>query len=149
ILLVLTPLPSVAVAAGISVASVVLLGFGFVVALAVWRGPTLKCVTFVNDILPFRLGARLKLDLAAQQFAQGTDSLRYPSLWMWLLVWTGLTWLCSLASGWAGARALDVQASLAMVLWVTVAASVSQAVPSSPGYVGVYHAAAYGALTFF
>ena len=148
-LVLLTPLPSAALAAGISIASVILLGFGFVVALAIWRAPTLALVERLERVLPFSLGPRLKLSLSVRQFAQGTDSLREGGLWVQLLFWTTLTWIFSVASGWAGTQAVGINAGLPVLLFLTVITSTGQAVPSSPGYVGVYHAAATFALTSF
>ena len=50
---------------------------------------------------------------------------------------------------WAGALALGVEPGIAALLFMLVLTSTGQAVPSSPGYVGVYHAAATFALTSF
>jgi glycosyltransferase 2 family protein len=149
VLVLVVPLPSAALAAGVSIASVILVGFGFVVALAVWRVPTLTVVERVEGMLPPGVGQRLKLGHAARQFAQGTDSLREGGLWAQLLLWTTLTWIFSLVSGWAGTQAVGINAGLAVLLFLTVITSTGQAVPSSPGYVGVYHAAATFALTSF
>lgn len=149
VLVVLTPLPAGALVAGISIISVILVGFGFVIALAVWRAPTLQLIRFVEERLPLALGRRVQLEHAARQFAEGTDSLREPGLWVPLLGWTTVTWMCALLSGWAGCMALGVSPSWAAVLFLTVLTSTGQAVPSSPGYVGVYHAAAALALTAF
>ncbi|HEX8966651.1 MAG TPA: lysylphosphatidylglycerol synthase domain-containing protein, partial [Chloroflexota bacterium] len=66
-----------------------------------------------------------------------------------LLGWTAITWVFSLGSTLAGTLALGVQPGLAALLFVVVLTSTGQAVPSSPGYVGVYHAAATLALTTF
>lgn len=145
----LAPLPPAASATGLVLALTILIGFGFVVGLAIFRAPTLRLVQFVQDRLPFGLSRRLPLASAAAQFAEGTDSLRVPRLWVPLLGWTALTWIFSLASGWAGSAALDVHPGLPALLFLTVLTSTGQAVPSSPGYVGVYHAAATAALTAF
>ena len=140
--------PQLQVGAGF-ISSAILIGFGFVVALAVWREQTLRLVGFVERHVPFGLGRRLHLAHAASQFAEGTDSLRTPGLWWPLLGWTAVTWVSSIVTGWAGCLALDVQPGLAAVLFLIVVTSSSQAVPSSPGYVGVYHAAASFALVQF
>jgi uncharacterized membrane protein YbhN (UPF0104 family) len=149
LLLFLTPLPEAARVAGASIASVILLGFAFVVALAVWREPTLKLIGVAERTLPDGLGKRLRLRHAALHFAEGTDSLRVPSLWVLLLGWTAVTWAFSLGSTLAGALALGVNPGLAGLMFVVVLTSTGQAVPSSPGYVGVYHAASVLALTAF
>ena len=95
------------------------------------------------------VGRRVRLQDAAGHFAEGTDSLREPRLWALLLAWTAITWLFSFGSTLAGALALDVQPGIPALLFVVVLTSTGQAVPSSPGYVGVYHAAATLALTAF
>jgi uncharacterized protein (TIRG00374 family) len=131
------------------IASVILIGFGFVVALAILRRPTLRLVKLVEDHLPFQLGHRLRLEHAAAEFAEGTDSLRVPGLWVPLLGWTAVTWAFSLATAWAGCMALNTEPGLPALLFLIVLTSSGQAVPSSPGYVGVYHALASFALTSF
>jgi uncharacterized protein (TIRG00374 family) len=145
----LTPSRTEVRVGGGSIAAVILIGFGFVVALAVWRAPTLRLVGFIEARLPFGLGHRLRLEHAAAQFAEGTDSLRTPGLWVPLLGWTAVTWVCSLVTTWAGCLALGAEPGLAALLFVIVLTSSGQAVPSSPGYVGVYHYLATVALTTF
>ncbi len=142
-------LPPAAQAAGTFISIVILVGFAFIVMLAVWREPTLGLVGLVERYLPFGVGARVHLRDAAQHFAEGTDALRSPRLWLMLLGWTVVTWLCSLGSTVAGTLALGVQPGLPAILFLLVLTSTGQAVPSSPGYVGVYHAAAVLALTAF
>jgi uncharacterized membrane protein YbhN (UPF0104 family) len=66
-----------------------------------------------------------------------------------LLGWTALTWSLSVVGSWAGTAALDLRPGLAALIFLSVLPSAGQAVPSSPGYVGVYHAAAVVALTSF
>ncbi|MGI9148656.1 MAG: lysylphosphatidylglycerol synthase transmembrane domain-containing protein [Chloroflexota bacterium] len=144
-----TPLPDLAQAAGVTITTFILVGFGFVVGLAIWRTPTLKLVGFAESRLPLGLGGRLRLGEAARQFAEGTDPLRVPRVWALLLSWSAITWLFALASGWFGALALGVHLGVPALLFLTVLTSTGQAVPSSPGYLGVYHAAATFALTFF
>jgi len=147
--LALTTLQSAAQVAGASVAGVILVGFGFVIALAIWRSPTLQFVGVLERLVPFELGKRLHLQDAARYFAEGTDSLREPRLWLVLLGWTALTWVCSVGSSLFGVVALGVQPLPEAVLLVVILTSTGQAVPSSPGYVGVYHAASTLALTAF
>jgi uncharacterized protein (TIRG00374 family) len=149
LVLVAPSLPGEARVAGISIGAVILGGFGFVVALAAWRNPTLAVVKLIEERLPFGIGTRLRLEPAARQFAEGTDSLRCLNLWGPLLAWTTATWLCALGSTWAGTAAVGVFPGWAAIVFVVVAASVTQAVPSSPGYVGVYHLAVTEGLKSF
>ena len=147
LLLATTPLPPPALVAGSSIALAVFVGFGFVVALALWRQQTLAVVGWAEDWLPFGLGRRLRPVQVARQFAGGTDSLRSGRLWVPMLGWTAATWAASLLSAWAGAATVGVYPGLAALAFMLVLTSTGQAVPSSPGYVGVYHAAAVLALT--
>jgi uncharacterized protein (TIRG00374 family) len=149
LLLLSMPLSNAARTAGLTIISVILVGFGFVVGLAAWRTPTLRLVGLVESHLPFHLGRRLRIRDATRQFAEGTDTLRVPGLWLPLLAWTAVTWVFSVGTAWAGVAALGVPATLPMLLYLTVLTSTSQAVPSSPGYVGVYHFWAVFALTAF
>jgi uncharacterized protein (TIRG00374 family) len=149
VLLTLTSLPPAAQVAGASISGVILVGFGFVVALAVWRAPTLRFVGALEHLVPFDIGKRVHLQDAARHFAEGTDSLREPRLWLLLLGWTAVTWVCSVGSSLFGVLALGVQPLPEAVLLVVILTSTGQAVPSSPGYVGVYHAASTLALTAF
>jgi uncharacterized protein (TIRG00374 family) len=150
LLLWLTPsLPVAAGVAGSTIAAFILAGFGFVVALAVWRSPTLRFVALVESLLPFGIGRKLRLEQSARGFAQGTDSLRQGRLWLLLLAWTTVTWLCAVGSSWAGMLAVGIPPTWPPLLFVIVLTSVSQSVPSSPGYIGVYHAGAWSALTSF
>jgi glycosyltransferase 2 family protein len=148
-LLTLVPLPPPALVAAGSVAGVILIGFGFVVMLAVLREPTLGLVQVVDSHIPHAIGQRIRLEPMARHFAEGTDSLRSVRLWVPLVGWSAVTWVLSLVSVWAGALSLGVAPSLAAMLFVAILTSTGQAVPSSPGYVGVYHAAATLAWTAF
>jgi uncharacterized protein (TIRG00374 family) len=143
------PLHPAAFAAAATTAGFIGVGFSFVVALAVWRARTLELLGRLEARLPFGLGHRLRLEHAARQFAEGTDSLRVPRLWLPLLAWTAVTWLLALVTGWAGCLSLGVQPTFAALLFLIAVTSTGQAVPSSPGYVGVYHAAASFALGQF
>ena len=149
LLIALTPLPGAAQVAAVSIVTVIVVGFGFVMALATWRTPTLRLVASVERVTPAAIRARIHLVDAARHFAEGTDSLREPRLWALLLGWTLVTWLFSIGSTLAGTLALGVQPGLPAILTVVVLTSAGQSVPSSPGYVGVYHLAAKTALTFF
>jgi uncharacterized protein (TIRG00374 family) len=142
-------LPPDALLAGRFIATVIPIGFGFVVALAIWRTKTLSFVRFVEHHLPFGIGRRLKLENVARQFAEGTDSLRSGRLWIGLVAWTIVTWLFGLVTCIGGALALGYMPGPAALLFWIALTSAGQAVPSSPGYVGVYHGATVVALRSF
>src|SRR5262249_42298347 len=116
---------------------------------AIWRAPMLSVIGSIEARLPFGLGAGGRVQEAARNFAEGTDSLRVGRLWLLALAWTVVTWVLGTAATWAGALALGIHLELAAVLCWVFLTNTSQAGPSSPGYVGVSHAPPPLALTTF
>lgn len=147
LLLATTPLPLLAWAAATTISTVILVGFGVAVGIAVWREPVLALARAIQERLPVRLERRLPLASLVQQFATGLDSLRVGRLWWPMLGWTAAAWGLSIVSVWAAGRSLSVPLTLAQMAFMLVVTSTGQAVPSSPGYIGVYDAAAVLALT--
>jgi glycosyltransferase 2 family protein len=74
-------------------------------------------------------------------FASGLGVLRSPKLVAEVFVWTVLHWLCNAFAFWLGFKALGIQAPLSAGLLVQGIIAVSVAVPSAPGYFGVFEAA--------
>jgi uncharacterized membrane protein YbhN (UPF0104 family) len=66
-----------------------------------------------------------------------------------LLGWTALTWLLPALAAWAGLRALGLELGLLAGWTVLAFVGVGVSVPSAPGYVGVFHAAAVLAVSLF
>ena len=149
LLVVTTPLPPVARVVGTTIVSVILVGFSLVVALAIWRTPALRLLEGLESAVPGDLARRIGVARMAAQLAESIDCLRSPGLWPPLLGWTAAVWGMPILGAWAGLQALGIESSPAALLFLTVVTATGQAVPSSPGYVGVYHAAAVLALTTF
>lgn len=149
ILVVTVPLPPAARVAGGTIAGVTLVGFACAVALAWWPGPVLRLAAELERHLPGPLARRVPLARLARDVALGTSALAVPSLWLPLLGWSAVVWLCSLPSIWLGGLALGTFLSGASTMFTVVVTSTGQAVPSSPGYVGVYQAAVTFALESF
>ncbi len=141
--------PQVAMIAGMSAIIVAAGGLGVVVGLVVWRDVTLLLLRTFEIRLPWRLARRISLSSRVEQLSAPTDVLRHIQAWARLLVWSAVTWAFALATVWASACAVDVQLGLSAVAVVALVTSVGQAIPSSPGYVGVYHAATVVALSPF
>jgi uncharacterized protein (TIRG00374 family) len=138
-----------ALVAGVSAVLVVVVGFGLLIALAARRARTLRMLQAAEARLPAYLSGRLGLASRVEQLSAVSDTLRYGPSWIRLLIWSAVTWVFSLATVWAGAQAVDVALGLSAVTVVALVTSVGQAIPSSPGYVGVYHAATVVALSSF
>lgn len=110
-----------------------------VLALLVWA-PARMFATYdgtVGRIMP-RLAVKGRHLL--EGFASGLGVLRSPRLLGEVFFWTVLHWLCNAFAFWLGFRALniDVPASAALLLQGIIAIGV--AVPSSPGFFGVFEA---------
>jgi uncharacterized protein (TIRG00374 family) len=80
---------------------------------------------------------------------RGLEGVRTLAHALPLVLWTPVIWLCPAAAAWAALRAVNLD--LPWVAGVTVLAFVGLgvSVPSAPGYVGVFHAAAVLALAVF
>jgi uncharacterized protein (TIRG00374 family) len=80
------------------------------------------------------------------RFVRGVHGVRTPEHALPLLAWTMLAWTLPAAAAWTVLRALHLSVSW-VAPWVVLAfVGVSVSIPSAPGYVGVFHAAAAVAL---
>ena len=87
-------------------------------------------------------------------FLDGLDFARKPATLAWVLLWTVVQWSISastvtfalVAVGIYGASSYEL---LQMTLLVLVATNLSMAIPSAPGYVGVFHGVFVATLALF
>jgi uncharacterized protein (TIRG00374 family) len=83
------------------------------------------------------------------RFGQGLEGIRTPDHVLPLLAWSVAVWLIPVVISWLLFHALDLElpwvAAWALLAFVGVGISI----PSAPGYVGVFHAAAILALSVF
>jgi uncharacterized membrane protein YbhN (UPF0104 family) len=80
---------------------------------------------------------------------RGLDGIRTPSHLPRLALWTGLVWLLPATAAWAMLRAVHLDLPFGAGWTVLAFVGVGISVPSAPGYVGVFHAAATAALGVF
>lgn len=84
-----------------------------------------------------------------ETFVTGLDGVRTPAHIVPLLLWTFLVWLVPALAVWTMFRALGLALPL-IAAWVVLAfIGLGVSIPSAPGYVGVFHAAAALALGLF
>ena len=98
-------------------------------------------------VLPERLAARL-LDIAAGLVA-GLAVLRTPGRLPGVLAWSVALWLMNAASFWLGFRALNLELPFEAALLLQGLIAFGVAIPSSPGFFGVFEAFAIVALAFY
>jgi uncharacterized protein (TIRG00374 family) len=126
------------------------LGLGFI-ALAVFlaavsaaREHALAFVARLARWLPerFREPAERWADAALEGFAV----LRRPAVLGQAVAWSAVSWLLSATLVYIVLRAFDLDLPFSAALFVMSATSLGMVVPSSPGYIGVFHAIAIESL---
>lgn len=90
-----------------------------------------KALEFVNS---FRVGLRV-LDTRSHIF--------------WVIFWSLAVWFTAILAGWSVLRAFNLHLSFLAVMFINVIIAFSAALPSSPGYVGPFHAAVSAGVLFF
>jgi uncharacterized protein (TIRG00374 family) len=83
---------------------------------------------------------------AFDRFVRGVHGVRAPEHVVPLVAWTVVAWVLPALSAWAVLQALHLSLSW-VAPWVVLAfVGVSVSIPSAPGFIGVFHAAAAVAL---
>jgi len=80
---------------------------------------------------------------------RGLDGIRAPAHWPPLALWTAAAWVLPAAAAWLMLRAARVDVPFLAAWAVLAAVGLGVSIPSAPGYVGVWHAAAVLALGIF
>ena len=128
----------------------VLVGLGFLglaVLLAAVSAAQERAMALVSRLarfLPKRFRART--ERAAESALEGFAVLRRPAVLAQAVGWSVASWLTSAALVFVTLRAFDLELSFTAALFVMGATSLGMIVPSSPGYIGVYHAIAIESL---
>lgn len=86
-------------------------------------------------------GAAERMGLAATRFAGGFAPLRQPRHLVAVTGWTLVVWLLGATSNWVFLRAFVPEATFGAALVVLGTTALFAVLPSSPGYVGVFHSA--------
>ena len=82
-------------------------------------------------------------------FAEGLGVLRHPGRFLAVLWWTALHWLLAAFSFWLGFRAVGIPAPFSAALLVQGVIAVGVALPSAPGFFGVFEVAALAGLALY
>ncbi|MBI4570463.1 MAG: flippase-like domain-containing protein, partial [Chloroflexi bacterium] len=126
------------------------LGLGFVAlafllaVVSAARERALALVVRAARLLPerFREPAERWADAALEGFAV----LRRPAVLGQAIAWSAVSWLCSAVLVYVVMRAFALDLPFSAALFVMSATSLGMVVPSSPGYIGVFHAIAIESL---
>lgn len=101
---------------------------------------------FARRVAP-RIEARGRELLLA--FAAGLGVLRSPRRFAAVLAWTTLHWLVNALAFWIGFRAVGIGAPFGAALFLQGLIAIGVAIPSSPGFFGVFEALARTGLTVY
>jgi len=100
--------------------------------------PALTTVSRVFTRLPLPGWARDE----AESFRDGWRQLFARTHVFRIWGWSGLAWLGAFAINYTLMKALDIRAPMTVAVLLTCTTNLAMLVPSSPSYVGVFHAAA-------
>lgn len=84
-----------------------------------------------------------------ESFMSGLGALRSPSRFARVLAWAFVMWLCNGLAFWLGFIAVGIDAPLSAALFLMGVIAIGVALPSSPGFFGVFEAAALAGLTLY
>jgi uncharacterized protein (TIRG00374 family) len=127
-----------------------LVGAGFLVlavllaTLHAARDRAMALVGWGVRFLPVRL--RAQAEVAADSAIEGFSVLRRPAVLAEAAAWSVASWGVSVLLVYTVLRAFDLDLPFAAAVFVMCATALGMVVPSSPGYIGVFHAIAIESL---
>lgn len=116
-------------------------------ALVLFPARVLTLYELVVRRLAPKLEARGRDALLA--FASGLSVLRAPKRFASVLGWTVLHWLCNALAFWIGFRAVGIMTPFSSALFVQGIIAIGVAIPSAPGFFGVFEAIAKESLAVY
>ena len=147
VLALLAPLPDWANAAAAASGLGLTVGVIGTIFLVVAEARVISLLEYVEKRLP--LLNRLHLSALAASFVDGLRCIQSPERLFWSVVWSAVLWIGGAATLAFGFLAVGISLTPAMVLFLLVVTNLGMAVPSAPGYVGVYHALVVVGLAVF
>lgn len=119
--------------------------FGALVVMAVWPRTFVRVAEPLARLLPHELSRRIIDSLEA--FLESVAVMRSPRLLTLAFLWTVFFWLWHGLSFWLGMRAFGIETGLISAYFTEAVVGFGVALPSAPGFVGTFHAAAAFALS--
>ena len=125
-------------------------GVALLVAVGIvhWPGPATRLTDKVSHtLLPDRWADQVVSLL--EGLLSGLDSLRSPRRFAFVLLWSVILWLVNAYSFYVGFSAFGIDAPWTAALFLNSAIAFAVALPSAPGFFGVFEAAAKAALALY
>jgi uncharacterized protein (TIRG00374 family) len=120
---------------------------GFLVILKEFPQVTIRFVQILLTPFPDSLTHKV-LDLM-ESFREGLQVLKTGTHLIYLIFWSALVWLVSVSAGWFVLRSFNLDVPFMSAMFIVVLISFAVALPSSPGYVGPFHAAVLAGVLLF
>lgn len=124
-----------------------LVGLVGLMTLSVNRNRLTWLATLLTKVMPHRLAERIMTVLG--NFSSGADVLQRPSGFLSVTLLTALLWLITGLATLAWVMAFHLNVPWYAGFFVLVMVNLGSAIPSSPGYIGVYHYLAVLALSLW
>ena len=147
LLTLLIEIPLVIQAGLASMAGLALVALAVLLALALNQERLHHLTGLLARVIPQHLAERI-MSLAAS-FASGAGALRRPGTLVAVCGLSAALWTVGGAATVVWVRAFNLEAPWVAGFLVLVAVNLGSAIPSSPGYIGVYHGAAILALSLW
>ena len=139
VLIFLVPVPPIVEWAAIIMLAIDVVGISVLVAIAAAPARCRRVLEALSHRWP---GLQARLLTGFETFLHGLDGIRSRSHALPLLAWTVVIWLIPAAAAWTSLRAVNLHLPW-LAGWVVLAfVGLGVSIPSAPGYVGVFHAAA-------
>ena len=146
VLVLVIPVPAFLQMAALVVLAIDLAGIAVLIALV--AAPA-RCARRIERLTARWPRLRQRALGVFETFVTGLDGIRAPAHILPLLLWTVLVWLTPAAAAWTMLRALGLELPFVAAWAVLAFVGLGVSIPSAPGYVGVFHAAAALALGLF
>jgi glycosyltransferase 2 family protein len=146
LLVLIVPVPRFLEMAALVVLAIDVVGIAVLIALA--AAPD-ACIRLVARLVGRWPGLHRRLLNIFETFVHGLDGIRAPSHAAPLVAWTVAVWLVPALAAWTMFRALDLHLPFIAGWAVLSFVGLGISIPSAPGYVGVFHAAAVLAVGLF
>jgi glycosyltransferase 2 family protein len=146
VLILVVPVPAFLQVAALAVLAIDLAGIALLVALI--AAPA-RCVRFIEWLAARWPRLRQRAQSAFETFVRGLDGIRAPSHALPILAWTVIVWVIPAAAAWTMLVAMNLDLPWVAGWTVLAFVALGVSIPSAPGYVGVFHAAAALAVGLF
>jgi len=146
VLVLVVPVPRFLEVAALVVLAIDLVGIAVLIALVTAPQACARLITRLSGRWPTLQRRALA---AFEMFVHGLDGIRTPSHILPMLGWTVGVWLVPALAAWTVLFALNLHLPFVAAWAVLAFVGLGISIPSAPGYVGVFHAAAVLAVGLF